>query len=438
MRTIVFVENLNEYKNTLLEEMAEIVELTLLTNENQPLPSGFKKILTVGLESRSPTLSKKSWLQAWFTLASVSNNSRREILTAARISQVRFGGGYTGWVGHWSIVFSTTMRALSSIDACAALIWCEFTAKSRVFSAACKDKSIKVAYFEYGVFPGTLTASDGQVGAHWARKKPDVFSQIAVDNKDISNAKRLVRAIREKNNVPISKAESFLGDKEIRPRKLLFVANHHPHSGVLDKNKFRANLQGGKWSGNFNAFKRLTKVASGFGVEITYRTHPLWNKAPKKVSEGVNVCLANSKESIAAAILKSDIVVTLNSTAAFLAVILGKDLLIMGGLPISSSRFVYEASSDQLIRKSLKEIVYGCESKIIDETELVGFFSRWIKSEVYALRGEIFGIRTNSFETLGNDIEQWSKSRKGSLDAIKMSRVGVFDHRENQEYKTVH
>lgn len=423
--TIVFVEHLNEYKNRLLQNLAKGGVFTLVTNANQIVPPGFGRVTTLGVESNTPAKDLESVPKLVFSLAMMSGNSRQEVKTAARISHLRFGGRYISWLKHWCNFFSDSLKAIDSSDSSAAVIWCEFTAKSRVFSAACKVRGIKVSHLEYGFFSETLTASDAQVGAHHVQKDQSLFWQIPIDQGDIHKSEKLIEAIRSKHGVPPTAFAASKIDALNKPRKLLFLANNHPHSGIVDANRSRSRLQRANWADNYHAFESLVKIAAKFGIESTYRTHPLWPKVPKKKFDGTLVDVSESKTSVEAAILHTDIVATINSTAAITAVILGKPVLLMGKLPIFSPEWIYESPRKRDLEPSLKRVMFSYYSPPEDESNLIIFFARWLKAEVYACGGKTLGLQVNSLSTLADDLDKWANSCHGSLDAIKLNRSGV-------------
>ena len=423
---IVFVENLNVYKNRLLEELAEFDSFTLITTKTQTAPSGFEMVVSLCAESELDGESERIlWVMK--SLMALSRNSRNEVITAARTSQLRSGGSYLTWLGHWCRYFRDTVGAIKSLDSSAAAIWSEFTPMSRVFSAACKHLGLKIAFLEYGVFPDTLTASDAQAGGHWVRTNKRLFSTIPIDGEDSQKAKQIVKKIRQLHFETHQKHR----ESGSRPaaKKLLFLANHHIDSGVVDKNRLRAKLQKGRWSDNFDAFENLSNFCTEFGISLVYRTHPLWKKIPGELPESVSVDYADSRESIGLAILGADVVATLNSSSAFLAVILQKPVLIMGGSPLMSSDFIYKAQTKKTLRSSLALVLGNPGSALLYEAEVQEFMAKWIKAEIYAHRGEVFGVKTNGISDLARDLTNWSNSESFSLDLVKLARLGIIARR---------
>lgn len=222
------------------------------------------------------------------------------------------------------------LRALSSPKLKIIIAWHQFNPFHFVLDRYSKLAKIPVCWLESGAIPGTLCLDSlGQMGMSWPSRYPETFDNVPVSNAEVEEMKDFFEHIKSaklsnKSQRPLNQDDWVVESKE--KRKVLFLGSHDLGSQMsfgLDKPP-RNCLNSSDYT-----LKTLSSACNEHSYDIIAKAHSLFPRERYTESGLVQeVRWLREDVSIWDAIELADIVVTNVSGAAFLALLLGKQVVV--------------------------------------------------------------------------------------------------------------
>lgn len=299
------------------------------------------------------------------------------------------------------------LRALSSPKLKIIIAWHQFNPFHFVLDRYSKLAKIPVCWLESGAIPGTLCLDSlGQMGMSWPSRYPETFESIPVSNAEIGEMKDFFEHIKSaklsnKSQRPLNQEDWAIDSSD--NRKVLFLGSHDLGSqmnfGLEKPSKNCLN------SSDYT-LKSLSSACFGHNYDIIAKAHSLFPRERYTESGLVQeVRWLNEDVSIWDAIELADIVVTNVSGAAFLALALGKQVVVSRIHPFAKIAPVDCFSSPF----DLSHILSSKKPRRINSLEVWEFAVRYAKyqpfSNIKRPKSSIFRDSDKLVEILLKDIE---------------------------------
>lgn len=241
----------------------------------------------------------------------------------------------------------------------AIIIWNPYVSFNKIAEYVAREKGICVVYAESGVIPGTIGLSTwGDLGESRPSVEPEYFLNLPITVEEIEAAMNIVAYIRDsrfnRNIQPQIKNKFML----YRKRPVIFLAGQNDSECGLQPYDNLAKNYSQMFDSSESALAYIAEVALKNNWNILYKPHPIVARRmlEKKAVPG-NVIYITEGD-INDFIDCCDVCITILSTTAYVALIRGKPVVMLGKIQISGQGCVYEAFEkdkiEQVIRKALE------------------------------------------------------------------------------------
>ena len=251
------------------------------------------------------------------------------------------------------------------------LLWNEFYAFHWVLRGLCREIKIPVGYMEFGCIPGTLVIeAKGQQGESYPARHPYKFGRLPVTSAEKEQAGQLLpylyktelnrnvqprrtgtleRLVKKKSGRPVI---TYLGQNDYESGLCPYTARTKRYHSPI----FKSTLEGLE-------YLRLLSIQNDW--TLLYKPHPIVEALQKiKVLRKGNGYEYLKDVNINEVIDHSDVLVTILSQSAYLALIRGKPAVMLGYTQLRHAGCTYEAFSRRKIESQIKEAIrYGYTEK---------------------------------------------------------------------------
>lgn len=250
------------------------------------------------------------------------------------------------------------------------ILWNEFYAIHGIIREVCQGLNIDVCYIEFGNLPGTIQFDGrGQMGESLLASVDEKIERFNVSTEEIEEAKILCKYLKlskaNRKKQPSENAwkqiESFV---DIRKPIILFMGQNDYESGIQPYTNNSKTFHSPIFKSSDEAALYLQDICTRNNWNFVYKPHPIIERSlNQNANEFTNVCMLR-KADINDSCDIADVVVTILSTAAYVALVREKPVLMLGYTQLKSKGCTYEAFSKNLIEKKIKQaIAYGYDTK---------------------------------------------------------------------------
>lgn len=230
--------------------------------------------------------------------------------------------------------------------------------RSKLLSYVCKKKNIKLLYVHSGYLAGTyIFDSRGELGACVPNLNIEQFKQLPVTDEEIDNARKILEFLRisKKNRKiqPQNNCIEIINNQRKENKPIVFFAAQ-PDTDFVPYDKevkecFTPNFKTSLEAGIF-----ISKICKKFGWNYVYKPHPMYiiPEVDKYLAEG---SIYIEQGDINDIIDISDVVVTIQSSTNYVALIRQKPVVMLGYNQTRGKGCTYEAFEKQNIEKVLIE-----------------------------------------------------------------------------------
>jgi hypothetical protein len=239
------------------------------------------------------------------------------------------------------------------------VVWNQFTAMHQVLAFVCEQEGIPVVFTEFGVLPGTFQfESGGQMGESFPATNPEEFLTLPVTEEEIANAEKLIRHLREqklnRNRQPrsdlVKEVIPLLG-KEI-PTIVYFGQNDY-EGGICPYTEKSKVLHSPIFRSSDNAAEYLAHLAQKNKWNLIYKPHPAMVSHARTVELKDMGAIVVSKVDINDLIDLSDVVVTIFSQTAYIALIREKPVIMLGITQLVGKGCTYQSFQKEEIENAI-------------------------------------------------------------------------------------
>jgi hypothetical protein len=233
------------------------------------------------------------------------------------------------------------------------ITWNQFHPLSRAAQAAARDASVKIAFLEYGLLPGTLNFDfSGQMGESDIVRLSAEFEAAPLDKNDIDAAEDTLSRLRNSTanrrpQIPMTDIKRDLANRA-QKRPIIFFAGHNDHaSGTTPFDGHARRFHSPIFDSSDAAALTLSKLASENNWFLLVKPHPFC-KLGSSLSNNSNTYVLTEDYDINECVKFSDVVVTAISQTSYLALIYQRPLVMIGynQLRGSGSHFQAETLED--------------------------------------------------------------------------------------------
>lgn len=243
-----------------------------------------------------------------------------------------------------------------------AVIWHQFTSYHYLIANWCMKKNVPVIYCENGVLPLSWCFEyGGQMGESWITNRPDQFAALSITTSDRDRATAYLdqavtnRLNRKGAGKPV--AETDLADRLAANHKpvLLYAGINDEKTGVKPYLMSRTPLHSPGYTDTGDGLDALVEVAEANDWLVLYKQHPSRLGKEKAKPDSDHLITVDGELDLIDLMSVSDVVVTLVSQTAYMALIHGKPCVLMGRMQLTGSGLVHEALERQHLANSVKD-----------------------------------------------------------------------------------
>lgn len=278
------------------------------------------------------------------------------------------GEGYAENFVYYSYQFLN--EVLDIVKPKAVILWLEFYAFHKIFLNICKERNIKVYFFEFGVLPGTYTfETTGQMGESLPAINYKEFLNLEVNNDDIAHARNVWEYLYKNRVTRWKQPANEVSDMDILKKRLivgrpiiLYAGQNDYESGIRPYGESAKKYHSPVFESSDQAAIYLAYLSKKNNWNIIYKPHPaVINFASEKREYDVpdNLIMVDQLD-INDLIDMADVLVTIVSQMGYMSLIRGKPTVMLGYTQLRGKLCTYEAFSQNVIEKKISDAIdYG-------------------------------------------------------------------------------
>ncbi len=275
---------------------------------------------------------------------------KRYIREAVNNMQARYpalGKGYAvAWSYYSYLYLMELLRALRPVQV---VMWNEFYAFHHILQGICKELKIPVLYMEFGCLPGTICIEGhGQQGESLPARKYKFFRRLAVSSSQIETAARVLAFLKQsglnRNIQPLhSVADAQLVHYKSGRKTVLYMGQNDFESGMCPYTRKARRYHSPIFKTTLEALEYLSVLAIKDNWNLIFKPHPLVvSLGHTYTGKQENIDIV-SDVNVNMLIDRADLVITILSQAAYIALIREKPVLMLGYTQLRGKRCTYEA-----------------------------------------------------------------------------------------------
>ncbi len=291
-------------------------------------------------------------------LASAAQNIRGKSPTMAE--------GYEFYVARY--VYEYFNELLQMIQPSKIYLWNEFVATHRIAKYSADQCGVKTAYMEFGNLPGTFQMDEkGQMGESWPALRSREFLSLHVSEKDIEEARQMCRMLsfteENRRKQPANDMWQTLWKRIDLSRPILLYAGQNDYNAGMYPYDDRARMfHSPIFQSSDEAASFLAGVCEKNNWNLIYKLHPMiWKQlkeSGRKPECSGNVILLPQGD-INKIIDWCDAVVTILSTASYVALVRKKPVVMLGYTQLKDKGCTYQAFDRDSVESALKAALSG-------------------------------------------------------------------------------
>lgn len=272
----------------------------------------------------------------------------------------KLGEGYAEAWCYYAFLYQEQL--LNQMKPKRVIIWNEFYAFHFILRMLCKEKHISVVYAEFGCLPGSISLDKtGQVGESVVAVHYRCFRLLPITFEDRKEIKEILIYLRKtglnRNVQPQKKmnVKSVWRYRSGRPTIVFFGQNDFESGLFPEKNRKKHSPI---FTGTKEALIALSELAEKNNWNFIYKPHPIM-KSLGFVTTGntdLDRCMTGDVD-INSVIDLADVVVTIFSQSAYIALIREKPVVMLGYSELRGKGCAYEAFKYEQIEKKIKMAV---------------------------------------------------------------------------------
>ena len=271
---------------------------------------------------------------------------------------VNIGSGYAEAVVYYADRYIRKLLEKTAPDC--VLIWNKFYAFHMILGYLCEEYGIRKKYMEFGCVPGTFVIEEkGQQGESFPGRYPHAFAVLPVTGKDKITAESVIEYIFRNGlnrNPQPPRGRLFGVLQNMKPNRpvITYMGQNDYESGLYPYTEKTRKYHSPIFKSSLEALEFLRLLCIKNGWNLFYKPHPIieQQQPAREKEEGVFVLEHMNIEEV---IDYSDLIITILSQSAYIALFRQKPVVMLGYTQLKRSGCVYEAFSRRAIESAIKE-----------------------------------------------------------------------------------
>lgn len=252
----------------------------------------------------------------------------------------------------WVVLLAECLvdNILKELDPSCVMIFNSFRSWHYIIEGIAKEKNIKIYYFEFGPIEGTFQIDGcGLMGESYPCIKASEFDKLYIDASDLIQAKQIIKYMYE------SRINRYM-QKQINIQKTVdeYFMNGEPLVVFMGQNDFEAGLQpytirtirhhSGFYMESKKAAEEIYEICRRKNYNFIYKPHPAMKNLKNNLKDINDEIFMLNDGDINDIIDRADVVITINSSVAYISMIRGKPTILLGKMQLSNHGCCYECS----------------------------------------------------------------------------------------------
>lgn len=259
-------------------------------------------------------------------------------------------------------------KVLDIVEPKTVILWLEFYAFHEILFNICKERNIKVLFFEFGVLPGTYAfETTGQMGESLPAINYAHFFNLQVDDADIIQAQKTLEYLCRNKVTRWQQPLNDVYDIDVLKKRLingrpviLYAGQNDYESGMKPYGEFARKYHSPVFESSDQAVVYLGNLAAKNNWNIIYKPHPAVLRFASQQREydiPDNVIIVD-RININDLIDIADVLVTIVSQMGYMSLIRGKPTVMLGYTQLRGKHCTYEAFSLEEIEKVIYDAIH--------------------------------------------------------------------------------
>ncbi len=297
----------------------------------------------------------------------------QEAIALLKARHPKIGQGYAEAWSYYAYCYIASL--LSRIKPEKVVLWNQFYAFHRIFTAICKLKKINVEYIEFGCLPGTIEFDElGQMGESRIAKDYKNFRRRPTNSSEVRDMIDILDYLKRSGLNRNSQPERLFQNKQIyryssKRHTVAYFGQNDYESGIYPYTNSSRKFHSPVFKSTLEALSFLVTLSIKNEWNFVYKPHPIMkalglelddtvSEAQKYLIDDVDInCLIDCV----------DVIVTIFSQSAYIALIREKPVVMLGYMQLRGKGCTYEAfhrwQIEKKIKKALKEKVTEKQKK---------------------------------------------------------------------------
>lgn len=316
------------------------------------------------------------------------------------------GDGYAEALVYYS--YRSVQELLDKLHPKILIVHNKFYVLHDIMVNVCKEKKVKTLFFEFGALPGTFALEEnGQMGSSRVAVNFEEFNKLLITKKEIEHAYEICNFLKtsglnRNRQIGGSVKERLATELKLSRPIILYAGQNDYDSGICPYDEKAKRFHSPVFSSSDEVAFYLAALAKKNDWNLIYKPHPLPVKHGRCLQQGLpeNVIWISDVD-INQLIDQSDVVVTILSQVADIALIRGKATVMLGYTQLKGKGCCYEAYTQEEIELQVKTALkYGYTKK--QEQAFAAYVAR-------SLKYYLFDDLNEKTPRFGRDIKECGK-----------------------------
>lgn len=253
-------------------------------------------------------------------------------------------------------------QELEEFDPKLVFIWHQFTSYHYIIENWCKQREIPIIYGENGVLPLSWCFEfGGQMGESWIAARPAQFASQPIDDDDRALAVRYIDyAIEHRLNrkgAGKSLEEVGLAERLAANEKpvLLYAGINDEKTGVRPFSILRTQKHSPAYKSTEEGLAAVVAAAEANDWLVLYKQHPSRVGKDPVPPDTDHLLTVDGEVDLLELMARCDVVLTLVSQTAYMALLHDKPCVLMGRMQLSGSGLVHDAVEREQLEDKIKQ-----------------------------------------------------------------------------------
>ena len=270
---------------------------------------------------------------------------------------------YAYMLVYWTNIYYTELFLL--IRPKGIYLWNEFYGLHMLLEHIARNMDIEISYMEYGLLPGTISVDRvGQMGESWPAINVEEFNSMYISEEDIQHAKAVWHCLylNKANRKIQPKADiwDILKNKIQFGKPIVLYAGQNDYaSGIQPVTKKTKKFHSPIFKSSNEAAIFLARICQKNKWNFIYKPHPMVKKQSETelAKYGMKNIIFVSEADINEIIDLSDVVVTILSTSAYVALVRKRPVVMLGYTQLKDKDCTYQAFAKDEIEHTLRRSI---------------------------------------------------------------------------------